>query len=226
MDINTNMRRLLLLLLLSQALGGRAGGEVAQQDVFVGIEDQQASGVLRALEGKPGRWNIAPDEGRFLHDLVVKHKYRRALEIGTSNGYSSIWLGLALRKTGGKLITIEIDVDRAEEAKSNFRMAGLEKQIDLRLNDAFKEIPNIPGEFDFVFIDADRPDYKEFLDLLLPRVTIGGVITAHNVTSHPRPMRDFLQAIKTDKRLETTIRQTKSGISVSFRRRYKKRSCR
>ena len=220
MDINTNMmRRLLLLLLVSQTLGARAGGEVGPQDVLTGIENQQAARVLTALEGKPGRWNIAPEEGRLLYDIVAKNKYRRALEIGTSNGYSSIWLGLALRRTGGKLITIEIDVDRAQEAKSNFRMAGLEKQIDLRMNDAFKEIPKIPGQFDFVFIDADRPDYKEFLDLLLPRVRVGGVITAHNVTSHPRPMMDFLQAIKTDKRLETTIRQTKSGISVSYRRR-------
>ncbi len=219
MDINTNMRRLLLLLLVSGTLGAQAGGEVPQQDVLKDIQDQQASRVLTALEGKPGRWNIAPEEGRLLYDLVVKNKYRRALEIGTSNGYSSIWLGLALRKTGGKLITIEIDVDRAQEAKSNFRMAGLEKQIDLRINDAFKEIPRIAGQFDFVFIDADRPDYKQFLDLLLPRVRIGGLITAHNVTSHPRPVMEFLQAIKTDKRLETTIHPTKSGISVSYRRR-------
>ncbi len=219
MDIYMSMTRLLLLLLIGQTLNGQPAGKAPPEDVFTGIEDQQASRVLRTLEGKPGRWNIAPDEGRFLHDLVVKHKYQRALEIGTSNGYSSIWLGMALRKTGGKLITIEIDIDRAEEAKSNFRMARLEKHIDLRINDAFKEIPNIPGQFDFVFIDADRPDYKEFLDLLLPRVRVGGVITAHNVISHPRPMRDFLQAIKTDTRLQTTIRESKSGVSVSFRKR-------
>ncbi len=85
MDINTNMmRRLFLLLLVSQTLGARAGGEVGPQDVLTGIENQQAARVLTALEGKPGRWNIAPEEGRLLYDIIAKNKYRRALEIGTS----------------------------------------------------------------------------------------------------------------------------------------------
>lgn len=186
---------------------------------FKDISDPQVLALLKILYGKPGRWNVPPQDGRFLHDLVVQHGYKRGLEIGTSNGYSALWLGLAFRKNGGRLITIEVDEGRGLEARQNFEKAGLTDVVDSRINDAFLEIPTLEGPFDFVFIDAWKEDYKKFLDLVYPRVTVGGAITAHNVLSHGSGMRDFLAAIERHPQLETHIHKTSSaGVSVSFKR--------
>ncbi|MEA1896040.1 MAG: class I SAM-dependent methyltransferase, partial [Bacteroidota bacterium] len=170
------------------------------------FEDLNNASVLPMLKSLPrtyGGLNITAADGRFLHDLIIENKYQRGLEIGTSNGYSGLWLGLAFQETGGELITLEIERKRAEEARENFKKAGLDQVIDARICDAFKEIPKIEGEFDFVFIDAWKPDYMEFLQLVRHRVKPGGVITAHNVLNAGREMTDFLDALKTDQGLET-----------------------
>ena len=188
-------------------------------DVFRGIDDPKVLPMLKHLPYKYGGMNIPERDGRFLYDLIVKNNYTRGLEIGTSNGYSTLWLGLAFRKTGGKVITIEIEPLRAQEAMDNFRKAGLDHVIDTRINDALDEIPKIEGEFDFVFIDAWKPDYIKFFRMLKERITPGGAITAHNVSSHSHGMKDFLDAIRNDPHLETTLLETSAaGISVSIKK--------
>lgn len=191
-------------------------------DAFEGITD---SGVLPLLMMKDltyehGEMNIPCRDGRFLYDLILKNGYKRGLEIGTFNGYSTLWLGLAFRKTGGRVITIEYDRTSGEEARRNFKKAGLEDVIDSRLNDAFKEIPTIKGNFDFVFIDALKPDYVKFLRLLKDRILPGGAIVAHNVTNYARDMQEFLEAIQNDPGLETTFYEISAeGFSVSIKRK-------
>ena len=189
-------------------------------DPFRGIDDPKVLPMLKHLPYEHGGMNIPPQDGRFLYDLIVKNDFKRGLEIGTSNGYSTLWLGLAFRKTGGKIITIEFEPKRAQEAKDNFRRAGLDHIIDTRINDAFEEIPKIEGEFDFIFMDAWKPDYIKFLRLLKDRIKLGGAITAHNVSSHSYGMQDFLDAIRNDPDFETTFHETsEAGISVSVRRK-------
>ena len=161
--------------------------------------------------------NVPSSDGRLLYDLIMENGYKRGLEIGTSNGYSGLWLGLAFQKNGGKLITLEIEPKRAKEAQENFKRAGLDNIIESRVNDALKEIPKLEGEFDFVFIDAWKPDYIQYLKLIKSKMKPGGVITAHNVLNAGRDMQDFLNAIKTDPDLETKIiNSSYSGVSVSF----------
>jgi predicted O-methyltransferase YrrM len=196
------------------------GFSQTRDSLYLGIDDPAVLPMLKTLYGKPSHWNVSPEDGRFLYDLIVKNGCKRGLEIGTSNGYSSLWLGLAFRKNGGKLITIEIDRGRASEARENFRQAGLTDVIDSRLNDALVEIPKITGSFDFVFIDANKPDCKRYFDLLYPRVPPGGVITAHNVIDLASEMEDFLEAIQRNPNLQTTIERTSgAGISVSIRKK-------
>lgn len=211
--------------LLVALLGALSGcwlawfSEADGADPYQGLDDPKVVQVLKSIYGKPGRWNVPPEDGRFLYDLVIKHGLKRGLEIGTSNGYSALWLGLAFRKTGGKLITMEIDQERAREARQNFQDAGLTDVIELKIGDAFKIIPTLAGEFDFVFLDAWKEDYKKFLDLVYPRVKRGGVITAHNVISHADGMRDFLDAILSHPGLQSRIHRTSSaGISVSYKK--------
>jgi predicted O-methyltransferase YrrM len=185
-------------------------------DIFSGITDPKVLPMLKDLPAVHGGMNVPAADGRFLYDLIIERGYRRGLEIGTSNGYSALWMGLAFRETGGSLITIEYERLSGLEAKENFEKAGLDGVIDLRINDAFDEIPAIEGQFDFVFLDAWKPDYIRFLDLVRARVVPGGAIAAHNVVAQEHSMRDFLEAIENDPGLETSFIETSSeGISLS-----------
>jgi predicted O-methyltransferase YrrM len=155
----------------------------------------------------------------MLYDFIVEKGYRRALDIGTARGYAALWLGLAMKKTGGKLITVEVDPETADEARENFCQSGLAVIIDSRINDALLEIPALKGDFDFVFMDSGSPPNKKFLDLLHARITPGGAITAHNAGSFSSQQPDFLKAIESDPNLETRIIPTRSGgISVSVKK--------
>jgi predicted O-methyltransferase YrrM len=197
-----------------------AGPAEVLADPFAGIDDPRVLPLLENLPYEHGGMNVPAQDGRLLYDLVVERGYRRGLEIGTSNGYSTLWLGLAFRKTAGRVITVEYERKRAAEARHNFRKAGLEEVIDLRVADAFEEIPRIEGEFDFVFLDAWKRDYIAFWELVKDRVSPGGAFTAHNVSGHASQMRDFLEAIRSDPEFETTIHEVSdAGVSVSTRRK-------
>ena len=150
--------------------------------------------------------------------LIASSGAKHALEIGGAFGYSAIWMGLALRETGGRLTTIEYDAARAKLAAAHVRAAGLADVVTVIAGDAFAEIPRLEGALDFVFLDAWKRDYKRFLDLMLPRLAPRGLFLAHNVVNKQSEMRDFLDAIKTDPRLFTTIVTPSSeGMSVSVK---------
>jgi predicted O-methyltransferase YrrM len=165
-----------------------------------------------------GMWNVNANEGAFLRDEVVKVRATRALEIGTSNGYSSIWIALGLRQTGGHLTTLEIDSAKAKLAQENFRAAGVEFLITLQHGDALEGIPKLQGPFQLVFIDAWKHDNIRYLEMVLPKVPPGGVIVAHNVTSERSLMEDFIERITTDPQLKTTFASPgPGGFSVSVK---------
>ncbi len=158
---------------------------------------------------------VSEEDGRFLRVMVASSGATRALEIGGANGYSAIWIGLGLRQTGGRLTTIEYDPARAKVAAENIRRAGLSDIVTVVSGDAFREIPKLQGEFDFVFLDAWKRDYKRFLDMVFPRLKPRGLFLAHNVVNKQSEMTDFLQAIRTDPRMFTSI-VTPSGEGVSI----------
>ena len=142
--------------------------------------------VTKFLERNRFGWrdmNVPDADGRALHDIVLQNKYKRALEIGTSTGHSGIWTAWALAKTGGRLVTIDIDEGRHREALANFKEAGLDRYIDARLADAHDLVPRLEGPFDFVFIDADKEWYVNYVKAVIPKVPVGGCIAAHNVSA-------------------------------------------
>lgn len=181
--------------------------------------DTQALERLRWMRKNEGDlWNVNAREGAFLRDLAVKVHAKEALEIGTSNGYSSIWIGMGLRKQGGHLLTLEIDEGRAKLARANFRAAGLDSVITLKLGDALQEVPKLRGPYDFVFIDAWKQDYVNYLNMVIPMVRPGGVIVAHNVTNLKEELGDFIRAVQTNPQLKTTIENPgPGGFSVSYK---------
>jgi caffeoyl-CoA O-methyltransferase len=194
---------------------------------------QSGSGLDRKvrafLDENAGRWrdmNVPEADGRILYDLILKNTYTGALEIGTSTGHSGIWIAWALSKTGGRLITIEIDESRRREAVANFREAGLEAFIDARLADAHELVPALPGPYDFVFCDADKDWYKNYFVAVLPKLAVGGCFAAHNVSERMRRggwgSADFLEHVLSLPFMETTFAEgSRSGMSVSYNRRDK-----
>lgn len=163
--------------------------------------------------------SVSEEDGRFLRVMVASSGARRVLEIGGAHGYSTIWMGLGLRETGGRLTSIEYDAARARTAADNVRKAGLSDIVTIVTGDAFAEIPRIDGAFDLVFLDAWKRDYKRFFDLVMPRLRPRGLLLAHNVVNKQDEMRDFLAAIQQNPKLFSTIVSPSSeGISVSYKR--------
>jgi predicted O-methyltransferase YrrM len=161
---------------------------------------------------------VSEEDGRFLRVMIATSGARRVLEVGGAYGYSAIWMGLGLRETGGRLTSIESDPARARIAADHVRQAGLSDIVTVVPADAFTEIPKLKGSFDFVFVDAWKRDYKRFLDMMLPRISPRGLFLAHNVVNKQSEMRDFLDAIKNDPRLLTTIvTPSGEGMSVSYK---------
>jgi caffeoyl-CoA O-methyltransferase len=181
-----------------------------------------------------GGMNVPEVDGQALYDIVLQHEYKNALEIGTSNGYSGMWIAWALSKTGGRLVTIEIDQRRHDEAVAYFRQAGLGKYIDARLGDAHELVPALPGSFDFVFCDADKNWYENYLKAVLPKLTVGGCFAAHNVSEVFYPgsggrtrggysrggTGGFLEFARSFSNLDTKVLDLRgsAGLSVSYKK--------
>ena len=165
-------------------------------------------------------YSVSEEDGRFLRVLIGARGAKRVLEIGAARGYSAIWMGLALRDTGGSLVTIEFDPARAKEAKANVERAGVAGNVQVIAGDAFKEIPRVTGTFDLIFLDAWKPDYKKFFDLVFPRVDPGGVFVAHNVVNKKSEMGDFLTAINSRSDAWTSIvSPSGEGMSLTYKQR-------
>jgi len=193
-----------------------ATGAVQAQDAAL---DQK---VRSFLESRRGSWrdlNVPLQDGQLLHDLVLKHRYTRALEIGTSTGHSAIWIAWALSKTGGRLVTLEIDPARHAAARKNFEEAGIAPFIDARLGDAHELVKTLPGPFDFVFSDADKDWYTQYFKDLEPKLAAGGCFTAHNVTRPGGGAAAFLDYVKQLPGYETTVEGSSEGVSISYKRR-------
>jgi caffeoyl-CoA O-methyltransferase len=183
------------------------------------LSTRSISGGIGSAADK-GQLAVSEEDGRFLRVLIASAGARRVLEIGAASGYSAIWMGMGLRDTGGKLVTIEYDPERAREARENVRRAGLESVVEVIHGDAFKVIPSLPGSFDLVFLDAWKPDYRKFFDLVFPRVTPGGLFLAHNVINKKSEMPDFLQIIHTHPQAVTSIVSPGfEGISMTYKKR-------
>ena len=190
---------------------------VAQERHFT--DDEVRAYLPKLVELGKREANIGPADGEYLHDLVLRLKAKRVLEIGTAHGYSALWLAMALRKTEGHLVTLEIHEGHQAIARQHFIATGLGATVDSRLADALEEVPRLEGPFDLVLIDAIKTDYLRYYDLVLPKMRKGGVIAAHNVASNSRELGDFLKTIKTDPAVRTEFfRGSARGLSLSYKK--------
>ncbi|HPT31371.1 MAG TPA: class I SAM-dependent methyltransferase [Prolixibacteraceae bacterium] len=206
-----------LLLVFSLLMFGQNVG--AQ---FPEVKSDLDKKVYAFLTEQSGEWqdmNVPVSDGRILYDLVIQGNYKKALEIGTSTGHSAIWIAWALSKTGGKLVTIEIEKERYLQAMRNFRKAGLFSYIDARLGNAHELVPMLEAGWDFVFCDADKWWYKNYFTTLENKIVSGGCFTAHNVNMQSSDIREFKQYIQNHPKFVTSYKnESRSGISVSVKK--------
>ncbi len=168
---------------------------------------------------RQGMMNVPPADGRLLRLLTETTDARHVVEIGTSNGYSGIWICLGLVHTGSKLTTYEIDAGRAALARENFKRAGVEHMITLVEGDAHDEVTKLKEPIDILFLDADKSGYIDYLNKLLPLIRPGGLIVAHNMV-YPPPDPRYIKAITTNPRLETIfLNMHAAGIAVTLKKR-------
>jgi predicted O-methyltransferase YrrM len=182
--------------------------------------------VKKFLDKMKNRWrdlNVPEEDGKILYEIILQNKYKRAVEIGTSTGHSATWIAWALSKTGGNLITIEIDEGRYRQAVANFKEAGLSEYIDARLADAHDLVNELSGPFDFVFIDADKEWYTNYAKALIPKLEPGGCMTAHNVEkgrSGMRGTREYYEYMKSRPEFETSIHpRSRAGVAISYKKK-------
>ena len=203
-----------------------AGYLIAQKtESRPGVTQVQEQRILNVLEEMlhdqySAMLSVPPEDGRVLRLLAEATGARHVVEIGTSNGYASIWFCLALRTTGGRLTTYEIDARRASLARENFKRAGVDNLVTLVEGDAHEKVTTLKEPIDIVFIDADKDGYLDYLNKLLPLVRPGGLILAHNTTDVASQMQDYLEAITTSQQLETIfLHEQTTGIGVTLKKR-------
>lgn len=211
------------LLMSTACAQGPGGSGVRGQDdaslekppVAKDDNEKKILGILEEILETQRFRNVPIQDGRLLRLLTESMNAQHVVEIGTSTGYSGIWFGMALQKTGGKLTTYEIDAKRAATARANFKRAGMSNIITIIEGDAHEKVTELRGSIDILFLDADKPGYVDYLNKLLPLVRPGGLIIGHNINKR---MADppFMTAITTNPDLETMVR---SEVSLTLKKR-------
>ena len=185
----------------------------AEERMIAVMEDMQTN-------QSQGMGNVLPEDGRLMRMLTESLGAKHVVEVGTANGYSAMWFCLALKSTGGRLITHEIDAARIKLAKENFQRAGVEALVTLVEGDAHETVKKLTGPIDVVLLDAEKEGFTDYLRKLLPLVRVGGLIIAHDSSGQADQMEDYFQAIVSDPDLETVfVDASRWGMAVTRKMR-------
>jgi len=197
--------------------GGR-GGDVSAVPAPIPKDDAEKL-IFEVAEGVPRRMNVPIDDGRLIRVLTEAIGAKKAVELGTSTGYSGLWFAAALRKTGGKLTTFELDGPTAATAREIFEKAGVSDIITIVEGDAHETVASVEGPVDIVFIDADKAGYRNYLEKILPKVRPGGLILAHNIRREA-DNPPYVEAVTTNPELETLLVSSASGgMMITLKKR-------
>lgn len=177
-----------------------------------GIEnDARATGRSRMM------LNLEPASAQLVSIIVRASGVTRALEVGTSNAYSTIWLAWSLAPAGGRIVSVDRNPDKHALARENLRHAGFLEMVELRTGDATEIVRELAGPFDLVFLDADRRKFPEIMEVLLPKIATRALVIADNVHSHPEEIAGYLKLISSLPEFQHTIVPVGKGLSIAFR---------
>jgi predicted O-methyltransferase YrrM len=162
--------------------------------------------------------NVEPPTAELLGVLIRATGARRILELGTSNGYSTIWLADAAEATGGAVVSVDVDAARTELAREHLRGAGLEERVELRTEDAALTLERSgDGEWEFVFLDSERPAYPSYICDLVRTLAPGGLLAVDNVRSHAHDLVEFTELIEAVPGLTQTVVPVGAGLRLAAR---------
>ena len=180
-------------------------------------QDGVAYDAARA-DRRERRRNLEPESARLLHLLVLATGAKRLLELGSSNGYSTIWLGAATAANEGTMLSVDRDPGRLAEARANVTAAGLEATVELRQEDAAAALAGATeASFDFVFLDAERPAYPAYWADLVRVIRPGGLLAVDNAISHAAEVADLRTLIAADRRVTEALVPTGAGVLLVTR---------
>lgn len=163
-------------------------------------------------------WNVSHQTGNFINMLIKLMGAKNVLEIGTSNGYSGLWIASALKETNGHLTTIEFWEKRQSLARKYFEECSLSDLATFIIGDAYQVLTTqISDEFDLIFIDANKQEYLRFFEAVHPMLKKGGVILADNITSHAQKVKPFVDAISSHKEYQTQILDLPDGLLMAYK---------
>jgi predicted O-methyltransferase YrrM len=167
--------------------------------------------------------NTTPGDAVMLRILVESRSAKRGVEVGAASGYGAVNMGIGFERTGGKLFSLEIDPKHVQETRDNLAKVGLEKTVTVVEGDALKTIAGLTGEFDFVFIDAAKNQYFDYLKALEPKLKRGAVVVADNVIKSEKAMKNYLDYVQTSPNYETVIIRSSmekgDGMAISYKLR-------
>lgn len=196
-----------------------ADDDLSQPPLAADDAERRILAVIDEVNRNQREMSVSPADGRLLRQLTEAIGAKRVVELGTSTGYSGLWFALALRTTGGRLWTHEIDADRAAAARKNFEQAGVADLITIIEGDAHQTVGQHTEPIDLVFLDADKEGYVDYLEKLLPLVRPGGLIVAHNMR-RPPPDPRYVEAVTTNPKLETTfVLMDGPGVAITLKKR-------
>jgi len=171
-------------------------------------------------QGLPGSQRIQalhPDSGRFLYVLALARGAKSIVEVGTSHGYSTLWLAAAAQANGGKVVTCDIDPERLSAARRNFAEAGLADVIEVVEGDARETLRARSEPVDLIFIDSQKSLYETFFDIVYQRLVKGGLVVADNTLSHEDELADYIAYVENHPNLESVRVPIGRGLEISVK---------
>jgi predicted O-methyltransferase YrrM len=226
MSGQSRSKRLSLFAGVLAIMGGVAVAQEGRKADDLSTRERRVIETIGAFERERRGFDMSVPraDGELLRRLVEENKVRVAVEIGTFRGYSGLWLGLGLLRTNGRLTTFEIDPRNAETARQRFEHAGVADVVTIVVGNAHAKVTGLEGPIDLLFLDADPGGYINYLDKLLPKLRVGGLIVTHNVAS-PRPDPTFIRTITTNPSLDTRfVNMEDRGVAITRKLRRSRRN--
>lgn len=193
---------------------------MVKEELIALLKELEEKDLIERAKGLPTSVrmrSITPDVGLFLNIMVKTSKAVNLLEIGTSSGYSTIWLALAVKENRGKITTLEYDSRKVKMATEHIRRANLEDIVTIIEGDAKATIKGLDQEFDFIFIDAEKEDYIEYFNLIFPKLKVGGIIIADNVVSHSDSLKEYVDYVRANPNTQSVLIPVGRGEELTLK---------